>query len=895
MVHPSGTVTFLFTDIEGSTRRWEFDPEAMRGALAAHDEVLRAVIALHGGWLFKHSGDGVCVAFSVAGDAVAAAIDAQLRLGLPVRMGIATGEAQEREGDYFGPVVNRAARVMAVGHAGQILVASSSAALVSSDMLVDLGERRLRDLAGREHLYQVRADGLRAEFPPLRTLDAVPGNLAVWSTSFVGRQAETKELIELVRAHRLVTLTGVGGVGKTRLAVEVAAELTAEFPDGVWLVELAAVGDPAAVADVVATTLGVTPLHGMSITASVAQALSARRVLLVLDNCEHVLDAAAGVVETILARSSAVRVLATSREGLRVGAEQLWAVPPLDVRDGAASAAAELFVERARSVNAGFVVSDAADARAVAEICDRLDGIALAIELAAARMVSMSPQDVRDRLGDRFRLLTGGRRGLERHQTLRHAVSWSYDLLDDDERALLNRCSVFAGGFDAAAAAALSDGPDEYGVLDRLDSLVRKSLLAVGQHGGRARYSVLETIRQYAEEQLAATTSVDQLRDRHAGYYAAQAISRWELWDGADQRAALDWVDVELANLRAGFRWATDRSQLVTAAAIAAHATMLGFALQRLEPVGWAEELLPAATDAGLAQSARLYAAASLCSYTGRADVGVAYVETAVRLEADAGADAFPHAWSRYWEAVACLYAGRAGRALTIAADLAAQTGPAHVYGRCGQTMLLVLLGRGEEAAAIAEETLAAARAHANPFFVAFALVDSGFACERDDPVRALDFYRQGLAYARDHRLPFWEAGIAVSAARLEANPATHGDLNRALTLYDSAIVSFHDAGNVTNVANTLLGLASLFDRLRQPETAAALHSAVTQLSPLRKTMGGSLPSRLRTSLGEAAYERWAAVGAAMGPTDAVHYAREQIELARQALEAEGPPPNSAR
>jgi class 3 adenylate cyclase len=272
----SRTVTFLFTDIEGSTRRWENDPDAMRAALVAHDEVLSGAIDAHRGWLFKHTGDGVCAAFDSARAAIDAAVDAQRRLELPVRMGIATGEAERRGDDYFGPVLNRTARVMAAGHGGQILVAASTAAVLSGVDLLHRGEHRLRDLSGVEHLYQVRAASLRVDFPRLQTLDAVPGNLPMQTSSFVGRDLAVKELCEHVRAHRLVTLTGVGGVGKTRLAVQVAAELVAEFPDGVWLVELAPVGDPDAMADVVATVLGVTPQAGLSMTASLIQVSSRR-------------------------------------------------------------------------------------------------------------------------------------------------------------------------------------------------------------------------------------------------------------------------------------------------------------------------------------------------------------------------------------------------------------------------------------------------------------------------------------------------------------------------------------------------------------------------------------------------------------------------------------------
>ena len=337
-------------------------------------------------------------------------------------MGVATGEVEQRGDYYFGPALNRAARVMAVGHGGQILLSSVAAGLVSGVDLVDLGEHRLRDLSGVEHLFQVRADGLATTFPPLTTVNAVPGNLPRQATSFVGRDVEVKELAELVRGHELVTLTGVGGVGKTRLAVQVAAELVPDFPDGVWLVELAPVGDPGAVPDVVASALGITVQAGMTVTASVAQALAGRRLLVVLDNCEHVLDAAADVVEAVMARTNTVKVVATSREGLRVGGEFLWPVPSLDVRAGAGSAAVGLFAERARAVKPGFGLDNDTDATAVTEICTRLDGIALAIELAAARMVSMSPTEVLARLTDRFRLLTGSRRGLERHQTLRHAV-----------------------------------------------------------------------------------------------------------------------------------------------------------------------------------------------------------------------------------------------------------------------------------------------------------------------------------------------------------------------------------------------------------------------------------------------------------------------------------------
>ncbi len=318
---PSGVVTFLFTDVEGSTRRWESDADAMRVALAAHDEVLRSAIEGHGGFLFKHTGDGVCAAFASPRSAVDAAVAAQKALELPVRIGLATGEAELRDGDYFGAVLNRAARVMAAGHGGQILVAESTASLITGVDLLDLGPRRLRDLSTPVGVFQVQASGLLTDFPPLRAVDVTPGNLRPAATSFIGRESEVEEVKRALHEHRLVTLTGVGGVGKTRLASEVAAHLVDEFPDGVWFFELAAVADPGAVPDAVAAVLGITQQPEKSVADSVAAALEGRVRLLVFDNCEHVRDAPADLVEVILAQSATVRILATSREGLGIADE----------------------------------------------------------------------------------------------------------------------------------------------------------------------------------------------------------------------------------------------------------------------------------------------------------------------------------------------------------------------------------------------------------------------------------------------------------------------------------------------------------------------------------------------------------------------------------------------
>ena len=425
---PSGTVTFLFTDMEGSTRPWAERPDEMQSLVAAHDQVLRRAIEGHDGYVFATGGDGLGAAFSRAADAVVAAEEAQAGVAglehVKVRMGLHTGEAIERDRSYFGSEVNRAARLMSLAHGGQVLVSDATEVLLRNRVaLRPLGEHRLRGLRGRMSVYQVLADGLPTEFPVLQSVDYFTGNLPQQLSSLVGRENVVSELGELARASRLVTLSGVSGVGKTRLAVEVGGELASEFPDGVWMVELASVGDPASVSAAVATVLGITPQGEAALIDTVADALGGRRLLLVVDNCEHVLAAAGSAIETILARSEGVKIIATSREILALDGENVLTVPPLALTGGVTSDAVTLFVDRAQAVrpNLGLLDLDTATA-AVTEICETLDGLPLGIELAAGRMAAMSAAEVRDRLADRFRLLQGSIPGPERQLTLHHAV-----------------------------------------------------------------------------------------------------------------------------------------------------------------------------------------------------------------------------------------------------------------------------------------------------------------------------------------------------------------------------------------------------------------------------------------------------------------------------------------
>jgi hypothetical protein len=540
----------------------------------------------------------------------------------------------------------------------------------------------------------------------------------------------------------------------------------------------------------------------------------------------------------------------------------------------------ELFVARAGEVHPGFALDAPGDIAAVVGLCQQLDGIALAIELAAARMVSMSVQDVLARLSDRFRLLAGARRGLDRHQTLRQAVAWSYDLLDSDEKAVLGRCSVFAGGFDLPAAVHICDGFDEYMVLDGLDSLVRKSLVTVEVVDGHARYALLETIRQFAQEQLAATDDIGRVRDAHAAYFAKRAVANFDRWDGPDQPATLDWVDREFANLRAGFRWAADQADLDTATAIAAHTAAVAFSLLRYEPVGWAEELLDAATSADVAQLPRLYTAASACAFTGRAEIAVRYAQAATAMQGDPRYDPFDPAWNSMYEATALAYAGRIDRHLEMCADLAAQPGLAHVFGLCGLTAVLPVVGRAEEARAMAEETLSAALARRNPWYIAFAYAAYGMVFTDTDPQRAMRASRDGLDYSRQHRLPFWEAATAYLVAGHEA---LHGELDQALALFDTAIDIYQRSGDQSNLALTLAYLAVFFDRIQQPQIAATLYGASSRHTSIG--MAIALPDvveHLREVLGDNLFDDCAAAGAAMELGEAVVYARTHIQLAQR-------------
>ncbi|OBF85024.1 transcriptional regulator [Mycobacterium sp. 852002-51163_SCH5372311] len=574
---PTGTVTLLLADVEGSTRLWETRPDEMTAALARLDQVVSEAVAAHDGVrpVEQGEGDSFVIAFGRASDALACALDLQRAPLAPIRLriGMHTGEVRLRdEGNYVGPTINRTARLRDLAHGGQTVLSGTTESLVVDQLpggatLIDLGSHPLRDLPRPERVVQLCHPGLQNDFPPLRTAGTVVAhNLPAQLTSFVGRQSEMSSLRDALAANRLVTLTGTGGVGKTRLATQVAEAVAREFAAGVWYVDLAPITVPEVVALTVSRALGLPDQPGRSTMDTLLRFVRDRQMLVVLDNCEHLLDASAEVVTALLGGASNLKVLATSREPLLVAGEATWQVPSLSVGDEAV----ELFTDRARLAQADFTMTDDTVAT-VTEICRRLDGMPLAIELAAARVRALSLTDIVDSLHDRFRLLTGGSRtAVRRQQTLRASVDWSHALLTDTERILFRRLAVFLGGFDldAARAVAGADGVERYQVLDQLSLIVDKSLVVAEKTSGSTRYRLLETVRQYAQEKLGESGEADAMRSRHRDYYTSMAAVL-DAPARSDYEQRVEQAEIEMDNLRSAFGWSMENADTEQALALA--------------------------------------------------------------------------------------------------------------------------------------------------------------------------------------------------------------------------------------------------------------------------------------------------------------------------------------
>jgi predicted ATPase/class 3 adenylate cyclase len=878
---PSGTVTFLFTDIEGSTALWDGAPDAMREALALHDEIIRRAVDGHGGYVFATGGDGFAVAFHRAGDAVAAASDAQAALSaerwpagivLRVRMGLHTGEVEEREGDYFGTDVNRAARIMAAGHGGQVLVSSTTAGLVAVLPLIELGEHAFAGLETPERVFQVGG----GSFAPLRSLGAVPSNLPVDRSVFVGRERELAFVAGLVRSARLVTLTGVGGVGKTRLAIQMAAGLAGEFPGGVWLAELAPLIDAALVPSAVSSAVGAPVVGHVDSTEAVCRFLAQRRSLLVLDNCEHVIDAAAELVDRLLSSAPRVRVLATSREALEVTGEAAWRVPSLSFDDDGDAVA--LFAERARHVQAGFSLDDPAVLRAAASICRRLDGIPLAIELAAARAKVLSVDQIAAHLDERFRLLTrGGRTAVARQQTLQGAIDWSYELLGARERDLFSTLGVFAGEFDLGAVVAVA-GIDEFEALDTVEQLDGKSMLEVD--APRSRYRLLETLRQYAWDRLVADGRLVTARDAHAAYFSSLAGEQAKrMGEGGQQNAALDRLEADYDNLRAALAWLIEQQRADEAARMARRLIGLFNIRHPREGFDWFQEIIAIAGELPVASRSRLLGDTAFAAMNaGDLEGQYRYSTDAVTLSPDA-----PPAVAHYLLGQREL-SRRIPRCAVAVEHLRRAVGRAVATGDLTTQALAVsqlayvaaLEGNGPETRRLVPEAIDLAERLGNPTILAVAYGSSASALSRiGERDTARGMFERGITHADS-------GGPIIRTAQRALYALTIDDPSEAARVLQDVIPVAKEQLGGYQQSLPLLAAAMIAAQSGGGLAAARLLGAFDQRGSGVIIFGEhdhyeQLVSRLKVQLGAPAFEDEFRGGAQLTTPDALRLAEEVI------------------
>jgi predicted ATPase/class 3 adenylate cyclase len=939
---PIGTLTFLFTDIEGSTARWETAGDAIGQALARHDTILRSAIERHGGTVFKTVGDAFCAVFGDASAALGAGVEVQRELqiqrwlpgcDISVRMAIHSGDSEERDGDYFGPTLNRVARLLSVAHGGQIVLSGATSELVQDRLLADvrlkdLGEHRLRDLSRPEHVYQVLAPELRSEFPALRSLQGHPNNLPSQVTSFVGREAELGQAEELLRRRdsRLVTLTGAGGTGKTRLAIEAGRDLLESFRDGVFFVPLASVTDPELIPPSIAGALGV-DVHGEQRGAEAVKSfLGEREILLILDNLEQ-LESAAPALADLLASCLRLKLLVTSRELLHVYGEHVIVVSPMAMPDADAAApvdllqtfdAIALFVERARAAKSDFALT-AENARDVVEICRRLDGLPLAIELAAARVRLFAPHALLPRLSDRLKLLTGGARDLPtRQQTLRGAVDWSYALLSPEEKELFASLSVFAGGCTLDAAEVVC-GRGVQDIMTGLASLVDKSLLrSEDDPDGEPRFGMLESIREYAAERLAELDGADQIRSDHAAYYAGL-----ELWDemgtgGPARPEQIVRLDREQPNLMAAWEWLRRHDP--------AGSLVLGRSLARYwglrgrwgDVIRWSEDLQANGNLLSASERASAFDIAGLVveTYGDHERAALLYDQSyTLRRESGDPTAATESLAFRAWKATTEGDAGLARRlfdeGFAAVSDGGSSLGTEEALKWLSATAQR--LGLYEAAEQLARSGLAMARRRGNSHDVAARLGDLGdIALKTGDVTGAAPLFEESLELRRAlndlNCIPHSLEGLArialeqrdaakarallderLEIARKTGSPA---QLARALDLMGQGALSGEDNGEAgelfrqslplaeqvgesATVADTLWGLAAVATAEGAPERAMRLAGAA---SALQRMTGETVPP-----IDEARNERY--VAAAKEELD--HDSRETLMEEGRAMSRE--------
>lgn len=872
---PTGTVTFLFTDIEGSTKLWEQHPEAMRTALARHDVLLRQAVEDNSGVVFKTGGDGFCAAFATASDALQAALAAQCALhaepwpdalALRVRMALHTGAAEARDNDYFGQPLNRVARLLSAGYGGQVLLSLPTEELVRDTLptnaaLKGMGEHRLRDLGRPEVVFQLLHPELSSEFPPLKSLDnpELPNNLPQQVTSFIGREKEIETVKTLLGKTRLLTLTGSGGCGKTRLGLQVAAEVLEDYPDGAWLVELAPLADSALVPQAVASVVGVREEAGKPFVQTLVSFLKPKRLLLVLDNCEHLLVACAQLTDTLMRTCPNLKILASSREGLGIAGETLYRIPSLSQPDLKQTAtptsltayeAVSLFVERAMAALPSFSVTNA-NAPAVASVCHRLDGIPLAIELSAARVRSQTVEEINNKLDHRFRLLTGGSRtALPRHQTLRALIDWSYDLLNDQEKSLLCRVSVFAGGWTPEAAESVGIGPnvEEWEVLDLLMSLVDKSLVVAEQEQGHTRYRLLETVRQYAGDRLNESGEGENVRERHRDFFLALAEEVEPHLRGAEQVQLLEALETEHDNLRQALTFCLEETEGGEVG------LRLGAALWRFWEVrghyGEGRAHLDAALERAMGPEEQQWPRARALNGAGNlASRQGDYTASRARYE----------------------------ESLAIYRKLGNTSGIAYTLNNLGR--MACNQGDSVAARALHEESLTIQRELGDKYGIAHSLACLGLvASHQGDYVVARTLHEESLTIRRELGDKY---GIAYSLMNLGNVVFNQGDYVAARALHEESLTISREVGNKSGIADCLDALAELARQEQQERRAASLWGAATVLreeigvprSPEDQELFDRWFAEARSALGDTAFAAAWEVGRAMTLDQAVAYA----------------------
>jgi predicted ATPase/class 3 adenylate cyclase len=860
---PTGTLTFLFTDIEGSTRLWENDAPAMQAAVARHDELLRWAVVEHGGHVFKTVGDAFCAAFPTGLDALECALDAQCRLlssqweqtgPLKVRMALHTGAAEERDGDYFGPPLNRVARLLSAAHGGQVLLSLATQELVRDQLpgqtsLRDLGEHRLKDLFRPERVFQLVAPELPSAFPPLRTLGAYRNNLPLQPNPLIGREKEVSDVCNLLRGDEthLLTLTGPGGTGKTRLALQAAADLLDDFPDGTYFAQLAALTEGELFSSTVAETLGVRETGEQPLDESLNDYLRERRLLLVLDNFEQILGAAPAVTE-LLAVAPGLKVLATSRAPLGLYGEHEFPVPPLTLPDLKGSPSLErltqyesvgLFVERARAVKPDFEVTNES-APAVAEICVRLDGLPLAIELAAARIKMLPPKAMLQRLSSRLKLLTGGARDLpQRQRTLRGAIEWSHALLDRGEQALFARLAVFSGGRTLEAVDAICDAEGDLPVdtFEGVSSLLDKSLLR--QEEGpdeEPRFVMLETVHEFAREKLQESAEAEEIQCTHAQYFLILAEEAYPELKGANQLEWLDRLEAEHDNMRAALSWALEREVAEVAIRLGGALWLFWFVRgYHSEGRRWLQEAL--AIEGRVSPDSRAMALAGvgwLAAHQGDLDRAQEACEEGLQLLANEAREAS--------EARRCLLVflgwvereredyGRATQLFEESLDLSQQLGDAYWHATSLSNLALVSHYRrdSERATALYEQSMDLFRQQGDRQSLAYCLNNLGMvAYSQGDLGRAAQLTEEGVALVRELGA---RVDVALGLCNLGWIALLQGELGRAADLHRESLSLSWDTGLTPLVQSALEGLACLAGAKGEAERAVRLWGAAQTL-----------------------------------------------------------------